>query len=128
MSDAIIEDDYGDTTCMFKESWDTWEQIENWQLVKSDVFFSYAPKPAAIYILPRFMLFALDEIEGTLPKVYQGYSTGDTVVWFIEALKRKDFRNSGLSVTQISVIEKFLSFIYRDYDNSVTIDVGNKKP
>jgi len=130
LSDAIKDDDYGDTTYTFEETWETWEQITDWQVVKSEVFFSFAPKNAAIYVLPRFMLFVLDEIEGILPQEYQSFGAGDAAVWFIESLKRKNYRNSGLSDSQISVIEQFLSLVYQDYDYSVTvtIDVAKEKP
>jgi hypothetical protein len=126
LSDAIIEDDYGDDSYAFKEDWGTWEEIENWQLVKSDVFFSYAPIDAAIYILPRFMLFVLDEIEGKLQTEYQGYSAGESAVWFIQRLKKRDYRGSSLTTSQVSVIENFLSYIYKDCNYRVTVDVGQK--
>ena len=39
LSNAIIDDDYGDTSHSFEENWVTWDQIENWQIAKSNVFF-----------------------------------------------------------------------------------------
>jgi len=127
LSDAIIEDDYGDDSYAFKEEWETWDQIEDWQIVKSDVFFSYAPIPAAIYLLPRFMLFVLDEINGLLAEENQGYGTGDSAVWFVQRLKNKEYKNTGLSKAQIDLLEQFLGHIYKDYDYSVTIDMVSNK-
>jgi len=127
LSNAIIEDDYGDDSYTFKEEWETWDQIEDWQLVKSDVFFSYAPLPVAIYVLPRFLFFVLDEIDGLLEEEHQGCGAGDTAVWFVQRLKNKGYQNTGLSKAQIDVLEKFLAHAYQDYDYSVTIDVGKKQ-
>ena len=128
LSDAIVEDDYGDTSLTFEESWNTWAEIENWQIVKSDVFFSYAPKSAAIYLLPRFMIFVLDEIESKLEPQYLGNSAGDCAVWYIQTLKKKNYKNTKLTSLQIEVLENFLAYIYKDLDYRVTVDVGDEQP
>jgi hypothetical protein len=72
------------------------------------------------------MLFVLDEIEGKLQAEFQGYSSGESAVWFIQRLKKRDYRGSSLTTAQVSVIEKFLSYIYKDYNYRVTVDVGQK--
>ena len=126
LSDAIIEDDYGDTSYAFEESWSTWAEIENWQLAKSDVYFSYAPHDAALYVLPRFMLFVLDDIDGKLESEHQDTCTTDSAVWYIQRLKKKRYESTGFSGAQINVIERFLAYIYEDLNYKATIDVGEK--
>jgi hypothetical protein len=127
LSDAIIEDDYGDETFAFEEKWRTWTEIEDWQIAKSNVFFCFAPLDAALYVLPRFMLFVLDDIEGKLHKDHSDFGAGDSAVWFIQRLKKQGFRDTELSKAQIEVIEEFLGHIYRDYDYQVTVDVGHQQ-
>lgn len=127
LSDAIIEDDYGDRTFTFEEKWKTWTEIEDWQIAKSSVFFSFAPLDAALYVLPRFMLFALDDIEGKIHKNYSGYGSGDSVVYFIQQLKNRNFKNTNLSKEQIEVIDFFIAYIYQDYDYQIAVDVGRQE-
>ena len=127
LSDAIVEDDYGDKTFAFEEKWKTWAEIEDWQIAKSNVFFSFAPMNAALYVLPRFMLFVLDDIEGKLHKDHSDYGAGDSAVWFIQRLKNRNFQNTDLSKEQIEVIDSFLDYIYLDYDYQVTVDVGKRQ-
>ena len=124
LSDAIIDDDYGDRTFAFEEKWKTWSEIEDWQIAKSNVFFCFAPLDAALYVLPRFMLFVLDDIEGKLHKDHSDYGAGDSAVWFIQRLKNRNYRKTELSKGQIAVIEEFLGHIYRDCDYQVTVDAG----
>ena len=82
LSDAIVEDAYGATDYAFFEHWATWDEIEDWQIAKSDVFFSYAPPEAAAYLLPRFMLFVLDERDGVVPGEFQDRGASDATVFF----------------------------------------------
>ena len=126
LSDAIIEDDYGDTSYAFEESWSTWAEIENWQLAKSDVYFSYAPQDAALYVLPRFMLFVLDDIDGKLESKNQDTCATDSAVWYIQRLKKNGYESTNFTSVQIEVIEQFLAYIYKNLNYKATIDVGEK--
>ena len=112
LSNAIIDDDYGDTSGAFEENWVTWNQIENWQIAKSDVFFSFAPREAAAYLLPRFMIFTLDEIESKLNE-YSGLAASDCATEYIKLLEKRkyDYKGINFNETQIKVLKQFLSYV-----------------
>ena len=124
LSDAIADDDYGDRHFTFEETWKSWDEIENWQIVKCDIFFCFAPPEAAAYMIPRYMVFVLDEIEEKLPSESRGYSSRDTAVWHLQRLQKKKYKNSSLTLHQINVIEGFLVEIRSDPDYSATLDLG----
>ncbi len=124
LSDAIADDDYGDRRFTFEETWKSWDEIENWQVVKCDVFFCFAPSEAAAYMIPRYMIYVLDDIEEMLPPECRSYSSGDTAIWHLQRLEKKEYKNSCLSQDQIDVIEDFLVEIRNDLDYSATLDVG----
>jgi hypothetical protein len=125
LGDAITADDYGDPRNTFEETWNTWDEIENWQITKCTIFFAFAPADAAAYLVPRFMLFVLDEIEGKLSPEHQGYNSGDATVWHLQRLKNAKYENSPLNESQKNVIELFIDEIQKDPDYAITLDVGN---
>ena len=114
LSEAIIADDYGDESNAFEENWCAWDEIEDWQVARCDVLFSFAPANAIEYIIPRYMIFFLDEIENKIPVgAYKNASdvSGDNAVNYLKRIKDNDYRNSGFNETQIEVIELFLKAV-----------------
>ncbi|MGI9569716.1 MAG: DUF6714 family protein [Desulfobulbia bacterium] len=127
LSNAIIDDDYGDTTYAFEEKWETWDQIEDWQVAKCDVLFSFAPPEAAVYYTPRYMNYALDDIDGAVDQETLGYGSGsgDCLAWYLQAAEKSGFKETAFNEEQIQVIELFLKELRNDEEYKVTLDVGN---
>lgn len=123
LSDAIVADDFGSRTNVFDEQWETWDQIETWQVAKCEVFFSYAPPNAAVYLTPRFMVYVLDEVND--PASASGSNTGDFFVWWLQRLKRSGFKGVPFSYRQRSVIELFLQCLESDPNYRITLETGN---
>ena len=112
LSDGLIEDDHGDTFNAFEESWVTWDQIENWQIARSAVVLSYAPRDVAAFLLPRFMVFTLDEIDGNLGE-FSGLSASDSAIDFIEIIERRqyDYNGTNFTASQTETLKKFLEYV-----------------
>ena len=111
LSRAIIDDDYGEETNAFEESWGTWEEIEDWQVTRCYVFFSFAPAEAKEYFLPRYMIFLLDQIEGKIDDgIYSNASdlSGESAVYYIKRLKKGNYAKCNFNEFQVGVIETFL--------------------
>ena len=123
LSDAIVADDFGSRTNVFDEQWETWDQIETWQIEKCEVFFSYAPPSAAAYVTPRFMVYVLNEVSD--PATASGSNSGDCFVWWLQKLKRSGFEGFPFSLRQRSVIEMFLQCLEADPNYRITLEVGN---
>ena len=114
LSQAIIADDYGDESNAFEENWCTWDEIEDWQVARCDVLFSFAPAETIEFLIPRYMLFFLDEIEKKVSiQAYKNASdvSGENAVNYLERLKDNNYRNSGFNESQIEVIELFLNTV-----------------
>ena len=114
LSQAIIEDDYGDESKAFEENWSTWDQIEDWQVARCDVLFSYAPTNVIEYLIPRYMLFFLDEIENKIPdEAYKktSDSSGESAVHYLQSKKDVHYKRSGFNELQLEVIELFLNAV-----------------
>ncbi|MDB5976992.1 MAG: hypothetical protein JWR07_3752 [Nevskia sp.] len=124
LSDAIAEDDYGDRRSAFDEHWETWDQIESWQIARSAAFFSYAPPAAAAYLAPRFMLYVLDEISGSIDA--SASDSGDFFIWWLQRLRRTNFSDSRFTAKQISIIELFLAQLGGHPDYQIVLEVGGE--
>lgn len=118
LSDAITEDDYGDNTYSFKETWRTWEEIYDWQVAQCSVIFTYAPSEVAEYLLPRYMMFVLDDIENRLDdNTFKdaGDGSGDSAVYYIKKLKRNSYCDSSFCDIQIRALDTFIKSIDNIY-------------
>jgi len=113
LSDGLI-DDYCPVEKTFKEDWETWDEIEDWQILRSDTFLNFAPPESFAYLVPRFMVFVLDDIDGVLPIECQGSGIPDAVVTYLERQLKINSRNPILSDSQLEVIKDFLDVFYID--------------
>ena len=129
LSNAIIDDDYGDTTYAFEEKWETWDQIEDWQVAKCDVLFSFAPSGAAVYYTPRYMIYVLDDIDGTVDQETLGYGTGSghCLVWYLQREKKSGFKEAAFNEEQIQVIEIFLEELKNNEEYKLILEVGKNQ-
>jgi hypothetical protein len=128
LSNAIIDDDYGDTSYAFEEKWTTWDQIEDWQVAKCYVLFAYAPPDAAAYYTPRYMIYVLDDIDGTVDQETFGIGSGsgDCLVWYLQRAKKSGYKETAFNHKQIQVIELFLNELSNDKEYRITLEVGEK--
>lgn len=113
LSDAIIADDYGDSSCAFEEKWVSWDEIENWQIANTNgVFFSFAPRDVCAYLIPRFMIFTIDEHEGKLGE-FARLAASDCAGDYVALLEKKHFDYAGTNFTtsQIQVLKNFLDYV-----------------
>ena len=123
LSDAITLDRNGDNSGRFQEAWNNWKEIEDWQVEKCCVVFSFLPPEQSVYYIPRYMLWVLGTINKTVADPNNSIS-GDCLVWHLMGLKKNIWQDSYLNREQIDVIEKFLIEIAKDPDYQSTIDCG----
>lgn len=110
LSDALIDDDYGDTARAFEEKWVNWTQIKDWQVDRCQPLFSYAGDDA-VYYIPRWMLFVLDHM--TVPGFSRRYekASDDALLWYLRKHQKTSYANLYLTPSQIVLVNDFLEFV-----------------
>lgn len=127
LSDAIVEDDYGDTDGTFVEDWSTWNEIEDWQVARCSALFSFAPPKAISYLIPRYMIFVLDDICGYIDRKSIDTYSGDCLIWYLQRARMSGYANQGFTKKQIDTIESFLGEIKNhDYYRTV-MEIGERQ-
>ncbi len=112
--------DYVKDDSFEEPKWKNWSEINNKLINRAPNIFAFAPPDEAIYYVPRYMYYILDDIEGNLQL---RTDAADNLVTFLLRHRLTSYEKLNLNINQITLIEFFLDHIYSNQDYKITIDI-----